>query len=63
MMGKISKNQMGAIEMCELINALLASLLEDHVKVIDGDNPKDGYLDCISYDQQKDEFYFWTKNL
>ena len=54
------KNQ---VEICGIINRLLEVLFSGGNKVIDGDNPKDDYLDCISYDEESDNLYFWTENI
>ena len=51
------------IEICGIVNRLLDILFSSGVKVIDGYNPTDDYLDRISYDSESDNLYFWTENL
>lgn len=51
------------VEICGIINKLLTMLYSSGVKVIDGDNPKDDFLDRITYDRDSDNLYFWTENL
>lgn len=51
------------IEICGIVNQLLDILFSSGVKVIDGYNPNDDYLDRISYDSESDNLYFWTENL
>ena len=51
------------IEICGIVNRLLDILFSSGVKVIDGYNPNDDYLDRISYDPESDNLYFWTENL
>lgn len=51
------------VEICGIINKLLTMLYSSGVKVIDGDNPKDDFLDRITYDRDTDNLYFWTENI
>lgn len=51
------------VEICGIMNKLLTMLYSSDVKIIDGDNPKDDFLDVITYDQDSDNLYFWTENL
>lgn len=51
------------VELCGIINKLLTMLYSDGVKIIDGENPADCFLDIISYDQETDNLYFWTESL
>lgn len=51
------------VEICGIINKLLSCLLFEGIEVQDGDNPGDGYLDCITYNPDDDGLYFLTKDL